>query len=149
MKKTLALLTALAFAAAAEAHQTNVGALQIIHAHIAAPAEGAQSAAAYMDILNTGPTAERLLGVEVGFASAALSGTVVDANGVASMGPLEAVDLPPGSSVALEPGGLHVMLMGLTRALAVGDELPGTLVFEHQGRVEVEFVVDAPGAMGD
>lgn len=142
MKTTLSLISALFLATAASAHQTNVGDLQIIHAHIFAPAASAMSAAGFMDILNTGKTAERLIGVEVDWAKAGLHNTVVDANGVASMAPVDAIEIPPGTSVALAHGGYHVMLMGLTKPLNLGDELPATLIFEHQGRVDIEFQVD-------
>ncbi|MDP3960671.1 MAG: copper chaperone PCu(A)C [Pseudorhodobacter sp.] len=142
MKRTFALLSALFISTATMAHETDVGALQIIHAHIALPAPGAMAAGGFMDIVNTGTEMERLIGVEVDFAAAQLHQTVVSADGVASMNPVEAIEIPAGATVALEHGGYHVMLMGLTKTLALGDELPGVLIFEHQGRVEIEFKVD-------
>lgn len=148
MKYTLALLSALFIATAAMAHQTDVGALQIIHAHIALPAPGAMSAGGFMEIVNTGTETERLIGVEVDFATAQMHQTVVSADGVASMNPVAAIEIPAGGSVTLEHGGYHVMLMGLTKTLNLGDELPGVLIFEHHGRVEIEFKVDpADGSM--
>jgi len=142
MTRALALIAALMFSTAVHAHETTVGTLQIIHAHIPLPAKGAMAAGGFMEIVNTGTETERLIGLEVDFATAHLHQTVVDAAGVAAMNPVEAIEIPPGASVALEHGGYHVMLMGLNRTLAVGDMLPGVLIFEHQGRVEIEFMVD-------
>jgi hypothetical protein len=50
--------------------------------------------------------------------------------------------------VALAPGGLHVMLIGLTRPLAAGERVPLTLRFERAGAVTVEAEVQAAGARG-
>jgi copper(I)-binding protein len=48
----------------------------------------------------------------------------------------------------LEPGGLHIMLIGLKQKLAPGDSIPLTLVFEHAGEVTVEIPVRAMAGMG-
>ena len=37
----------------------------------------------------------------------------------------------PGKRVELKPGGYHIMLIGLTRALAAGETVPLTIVFEE------------------
>jgi periplasmic copper chaperone A len=46
-----------------------------------------------------------------------------------------------GQVVALKPGGLHIMFMGLIAPLKLGDKVPVTLEFERAGKVKVEFVV--------
>lgn len=150
MIRSLTLLTALFFASAASAHEVTVGNLQIIHAHIPAPMAGAKVAAGYMGISNEGTTADALLGVEVGFAAQAmLHTTEFSADGVASMKHVSALAIPAGETVVLEPGGFHIMLMGLTRTLTEGDMLPATLIFESGGRVEIEFMVDPADASVD
>ncbi len=50
--------------------------------------------------------------------------------------------LPAGGARALERGGDHVMLMGLTTSLTEGVTFPLTLVFEQAGEVTVEVPVD-------
>jgi copper(I)-binding protein len=57
------------------------------------------------------------------------------------MVPVDRIDVPAGESVSLEPGGLHIMLLGLVEPLAVGDELELTLTFEVAGDVVVTVVV--------
>jgi copper(I)-binding protein len=96
-----------------------------------------------MGISNEGDHPDTLIGVEVGFAAKAmLHTTEFSADGVASMKHVEALEIPAGDTVVLEPGGYHIMLMGLTQPLNVGDMVPATLIFEQGGRVEIEFMVD-------
>jgi copper(I)-binding protein len=55
--------------------------------------------------------------------------------GVMHMHAIESLALPAGKRVELKPGGYHVMLVGLTRALAAGDQVPLTFTIEDpQGR---------------
>ena len=143
MKRAFVTLAALLMAGTALAHETTVGDLQIIHANIPAPMGTAQVAAGYMGISNEGDHVDRLIGVEVAFAAqAVLHTTEISADGVARMRHVEALEIPAKDVVVLEPGGYHIMLMGLTRPLAVGDMLPATLIFEQGGRVDIEFMVD-------
>jgi len=69
--------------------------------------------------------------------------------GVMHMHALDALALPAGRRVELKPGGHHIMLLGLTRALAAGDEVPLTLTIEdrqgRRSRVEVRARVRALG----
>lgn len=66
---------------------------------------------------------------------------------VMRMRPVTGVDLPAGQAVALQPGGLHVMLMDLKAPLKAGQAVPITLVIEGRGgqreTVEVKATVRA------
>lgn len=57
--------------------------------------------------------------------------------GMKMMRQIDGLDIPAGSQVTLEPGGYHVMVLGLKQALAVGDTVKVTLHFESTGEVEV------------
>jgi copper(I)-binding protein len=70
--------------------------------------------------------------------------TAVDENGVASMVKQDSVPVLPRESVAFEPGGLHVMLIGLRKDLAPGDTFQLTLVFKGRGEIVVEVPVQSP-----
>lgn len=66
-----------------------------------------------------------------------------DGNGVMQMLHVpEGFVIPAGGEHALARGGDHVMLMGLTEALADGDMVSVTLVFEKAGEVVIEAPVD-------
>jgi copper(I)-binding protein len=43
------------------------------------------------------------------------------------------VECPPGTTVKSEPGGLHVMLIGLSQPLRLGTEIPVALQFRDAG----------------
>jgi copper(I)-binding protein len=43
---------------------------------------------------------------------------------------VDSIAVPAGGTVALEPGGYHIMLLGLTEDLVVGDSIEVTLEFE-------------------
>jgi periplasmic copper chaperone A len=58
------------------------------------------------------------------------------------------IPLPPGETVKLQPGGFHIMLLGLKQGLAAGSRFPLTLTFEKAGSVQVDVPVEAMGSMG-
>jgi copper(I)-binding protein len=49
--------------------------------------------------------------------------------------------VPAGETVVLEPGGLHVMCVGVSQPLSAGQQIPMTVVFEKAGEVAVEAEV--------
>lgn len=64
---------------------------------------------------------------------------------MASMTPSTAVALPAGDTVMFEPGGYHVMLVGLTAPLDEGDTFDMTFTFRDGGDVTAPIVVgDGP-----
>jgi len=77
-----------------------------------------------------------------------LHGIETDANGVARMAHIEALDIEPGIPVTFAPGGMHLMLMGLTGKLEEGRTFPLTLSFEHAGEITVEVPVLSVTATG-
>jgi copper(I)-binding protein len=68
---------------------------------------------------------------------------------VMRMREVQAIDLPKGKTVSLQPGGFHIMLMNLPKPIAAGEIIPLTLTVESGGkRQTVEVKADARGAMG-
>ena len=101
-------------------------------------AAGDQPGAAYLTITNGGGQADTLLGVTSPVAgSVEMHETAMDSSGMMGMHPVERIDVPSGGVVKLEPGGYHLMLVGLTRELRVGDTVELDLTFEHAGKVTV------------
>jgi copper(I)-binding protein len=72
--------------------------------------------------------------------------THLDQDGVMMMRPIEFIVVPAGGSAELQPGGLHIMLIRLTRPLNEGETVPLTLVFERAGEMSLDVPVrtDAP-----
>lgn len=60
-------------------------------------------------------------------------------DGVMSMQHLpQGIPVPAGETVALEPGGLHVMCMGVQNPLTAGEMIELELVFENSGTMTIE-----------
>ena len=69
-------------------------------------------------------------------------------NGVMKMRPVEGgLEIKPGQTVKLDPGGYHVMLMGLKQQLKEGEHFKATLEFAKAGKVDVDFTIEGMGAM--
>jgi copper(I)-binding protein len=64
--------------------------------------------------------------------------------GMMNMRQVQSIPVAAGEKVELKPGGYHVMLIGLEKDLAVGDQLPVTLTFEPGGTVDVTAEVREP-----
>lgn len=62
-------------------------------------------------------------------------------NGVMKMRKLDRIEVEPGASVELAPGGMHMMLIGPKRAFAVGDQVDVTLRVCGETDQKVSFVV--------
>ena len=118
-------------------------------AYAVAPYPGAATGAAYLVIDNPGP-ADRLLSAASPGASHVMLHQSTEADGVLRMEEsAHGFKVPEGGALALEPGGLHVMLMGLSEPLEDGATLPLVLTFESAGEVAVAVPVDfsrRPGA---
>jgi copper(I)-binding protein len=56
----------------------------------------------------------------------------------------DGLEIPAREEVILKPGSYHVMLIGLTGELNVGDRFPVVLTFEKSGTMTVEAEVRQP-----
>ena len=96
---------------------------------------GVDVAAAYLTLHNAGTQPVVVSGVRSPAAAAAMIHETTLVNGESSMRPHEPLRIAAGETVRFAPGGLHIMLHGLKRPLAVGDEVPVTLLIEGGGSV--------------
>jgi copper(I)-binding protein len=108
--------------------------------------KGAESAIGYMTIKNDGTTPDRLIGGSVDVAETFELHSMVMENGIAKMRELKDVEIKPGQTVEFKPGGSHVMFVNLKHLLSKGDHISGALVFEHAGKVQIEYSVEGIGA---
>ena len=103
--------------------------------------------ATYFVVQNHGHETDTLITVESPVARKAEMHTSVMQGDLMSMEKLESVEITPHSPLVFEPGGHHVMLMGLDKPLVEGESFPLTLVFDRAGRVEVMVAIEGLGAM--
>ena len=115
--------------------------LAVSDAWARAQADATASSAAYLVIANPTDQADALVRATSPGAMVEMHQTSTDASGMTGMHPVDKIEVPAGGEVKLQPGGFHLMLMGLTKPLAVGDKLEIDLVFEHAGRVVVQAEV--------
>ena len=63
------------------------------------------------------------------------------------MRPVEGgLEIKPGQTITLKPGGFHVMFVDLKHPLEQGKTVKATLKFDNAGTVDVEYPVEALGA---
>lgn len=110
---------------------------------------GAKIGGGYLKITNNGTAVDRLTGATAGFADHVEIHEMSMTNGVMKMRPLDnGLEIKPGATVELKPGGFHMMFMDLKQQLKQGDTLKVTLKFEKAGALDVNFIVNALGATG-
>jgi copper(I)-binding protein len=121
---TRALLGVVLFAAAAAAH----GQVEARGAWVRGTVRGQTTAGAYMEI--TSEQRASLLGAESPAAGTAEIHVMRMEGDVMRMRAVPRLELPPGKTVELKPGGYHMMLVDLKRPLKKGDLVPIRLKVE-------------------
>ena len=110
---------------------------------------GAKVGGAYLKITNTGAEPDRLVGGSLPIANAVEVHEMSMTDGVVKMRKLEqGLEIKPGQTVELKPGGYHIMFTGLSEGLKQGRPVKGTLQFEKAGSVDVEYRVEPIGSQG-
>jgi copper(I)-binding protein len=137
----------LAAGAAAAAHDYRAGPIRIDHPWARPTVSGQGAGGGFMLLDNSKGGADRLLAASSPAAERVELHSMAMDGDVMRMRQIDAIDLPAGQTVALKPGGLHFMLIGLKRPLALGSRVPMKLRFEKAGEVSVEVVIEnAPAA---
>lgn len=144
---TAMVLLATATVASATAQEFKASDLTVTQPWSRATPSGAKVAGGYMTITNNGAAPDRLLGATTSTAGRVEIHEMLMKDNVMTMRPVNGgLAIEPGKSVALAPGGYHLMMMDLKSPLKKGDKLAVTLDFEKAGKVEVSFDVQAVGA---
>jgi copper(I)-binding protein len=108
----------------------------------ARPAASGDNGAVYFIISNATDVDDVLLNANTDVASAAeVHMSMMDDNGVMSMKMQEALTVPAQQEVIFKPGGLHVMLVGLTKDLKLGETITLILNFKEAGSLKIEVPV--------
>jgi copper(I)-binding protein len=101
---------------------------------------GTSTAAVYVT-LSGGTTADRLLEARTPRASMVHLHAIEESGGLAKMRPVDGLDIPAGATIALAPGHMHLMLMGIDRPLVAGERFPLTLHFARAGDRVLDVLV--------
>jgi copper(I)-binding protein/uncharacterized protein YcnI len=100
----------------------------------------------FLTLKNSGGTADRLVKAASPVAANVELHTHIKDGDAMRMRAVENIPVPANGQTALEPGGYHIMLIGLKQALKEGGSFPLTLTFEKAGSVTVTVPVQKAGA---
>ncbi|WMS43238.1 DUF1775 domain-containing protein [Acuticoccus sp. MNP-M23] len=111
------------------------------------PPPGANVAGGYVTITNMGNEADTLIGGSAPFAKRFEVHEMAMKDGMMTMKEVAGgLQIAPGATVKLAPGGYHLMLMGLSEAPQNGEMVPLTLEFENASTVSLMMQVAPMGA---
>lgn len=97
--------------------------------------------AAYATVTNHGATADAIVGVSTPAAASATLHKTVTKDAAGTMVAVKAIPVPAGGQVRLQPGGYHVMLMGLRRDFSAGSTIEMTWRFRSGTVLTTRFPV--------
>ena len=149
LRAILAAVTALLLASPAAAHSVTIGALSLTDLWTRATPPSAPTGGGYLTIENTGAEADRLIGITSPTAARAEIHEMTTKDGTMIMRPAPGgIEIPAGGTVALAPGGFHIMFMDLKEPFVEGGKVPVTLTFEKAGSIDTFLHVLGLGARG-
>jgi len=120
------------------------GKLSVYDAWVRAAPPGSQVMAGYATLKNTGDAPIKVLTVQSdAFRQSSIHETVVD-RGVSRMRELPRLDLEPGATIEMKPGGRHLMLSEPRHPIVVGEKVEMVFLLADGTRLETAFDVVAP-----
>ncbi|WP_018952876.1 copper chaperone PCu(A)C [Thioalkalivibrio sulfidiphilus] len=133
------LLASLAFASPVFAHHAVCDVEVVGEPWVRSTPPNMKITAGYMSLRNISDTDRRLVAAHSPVSGRVELHTHVHdmQTGMMQMRHVEHIDLPAGQTVALEPGGLHIMLMDLNTDLQPGTDVPLTLEFDDGSTLEI------------
>jgi len=105
-------------------------AMHMMDARVRAMPPGSPNSGAFLSFHNPSEHHAALIGASSPAAKTVELHTHVQEDGQFKMRQVDRIDLAPDKMVKLEPGGLHIMLIGLTSDLVEGQEVDLVLSFE-------------------
>jgi copper(I)-binding protein len=143
----LAFAFVLAGSTAVLAHSFTKGDILVDHPWTRATPGEASVGVGYVKITNNGSAADRFTGGTLDGAEALEIHEMKMDGDVMQMRHLDkGLEIAPGATIELAPGGNHLMFMGLKKPIVAGENRKGTLSFEKAGAIDVEFTVEKAGA---
>lgn len=144
----VAILTALSGKVrAGDQEPVKVGDIEISRGWVRAMLPAQKVGGGYLAIVNNGAAGDRLVSAASPAAKKVEIHSMEVVNDVMTMRPVEGgLEIAPGATVELKPGGLHLMFMAVAEPFADGASVPVTLEFEKAGKVEIDLPVHTASA---
>ncbi|MEW8505842.1 MAG: copper chaperone PCu(A)C [Candidatus Thiodiazotropha sp.] len=115
--------------------------IMVADPYVRAVPPGQPNSASFMVLHNKGVKGGALTAADSPVAEVVELHTHTMEEGMMRMRKVEKIDLPAGEMIKLQPGGLHVMLIGLKQQLVPDEKVPLTLMFEDGSSVQVDAPV--------
>ena len=105
-----------------------------------------KNGAVYLTLTNHGHLSDQFIGATTPIAEYAEIHTHRMEDGMMKMRKVDQVELPPNEEVAFATSGNHIMLIGLSQTLKVGERFSLMLHFKEAGQIMVKVIIEAAGA---
>jgi copper(I)-binding protein len=96
-----------------------------------------KNSAAYLSIHNHSPNDDYLIEAKTNVAAMTSIHNHINDKGIMKMRAVQQIAIPANDTIKLQPGGFHIMLMGLKKPLLEGDKFDLTLVFQESRQCPV------------
>ena len=117
--------------------QASDGTVNIIAPYVRAMPPGQKITTAFLQIENTSDSAKSLIAAKSDVSEFTELHAHTMENGMMKMGQVEKIDIPAKSTIALETGGYHIMLINLKKDLQVGQKVEITLIFKDGSNIVI------------
>ena len=101
-----------------------------------------KTTAGYATLTNMSQEPDRLIAVKTDQAAMVQMHITTMTDGIMRMRRQDGLDIPPGGTITLAPGGAHLMIMGLSSPLQPGDKVTLTFTFEKAGDITLDVPVE-------
>ena len=119
-----------------------------VHQPWARAAMTGENSAVYMELHNHSDQADDLVGASSDIAAAVeIHLSSMNIEGMMQMVRQDSIPLSADAEIQFAPGGLHIMLVGLTRDLKAGDHFQVTLHFKTHADIVLDVVVQTMEGM--
>jgi periplasmic copper chaperone A len=115
--------------------------IQVIQAWARPTPPTAQVGAVYFSVKNSGAREDELVAVSSSAAASVEIHQTQTVKGMMQMRQVASVSCPAGATLKIEPGGLHVMLLGLKQPLLDGSKMDLTLRFRDAGVLSIQVPI--------
>ena len=117
--------------------------LRLVQGEIRLPMPGRTVTAGYISIQNQSPQMQELVAASSPAFQRIELHTHIEQNGMMRMVEVESIELEPGATLLMQPGGLHLMLFEPQQPLALGEMVPIQLRFASGSVLQLTLPVTA------
>lgn len=115
--------------------------VQIKEPYVRATPPHSKNSAAFLTLVNTQDKAIKLVAASSDIAQRVELHNHIHEDGMMKMRQVEAINIPANSSTQLQPGGLHVMFLGLKQDLSEGQQVKFNLYFDNGDEITISAPV--------